>query len=615
MADRERRPEREPGNPFLAGLLTPAQRAAAALRLDADWTLVLSAAALGVAIAFAALAFILPIRWAEHALEAALRGGRDAGALVAAVAPVIGAIGTVIVYRLVPMAARGHGVTQVLYAVHRMNSRLPVKLALRQWIASTLTIVSGGSAGPEGPIVTIGATIGSNAARLGGRPTPSTTSTLLGCGAAAGLSAVFAAPLTGIFFAVEVVLRDFSARTFAPIVVASVLSFATVQSVLGPVDSLFGPAAREVGPRLSGVTVGLVPFFGLLAVAVAVAAVFFMRSLEVIERTFAALPIPRWAKPILGATMLGAGGAAWVWTHRESPLPPFFGSGYWVVKDLIEHAGTTAPTVAGAGILLVWFVSKAFATGTTLGSGSAGGLFAPALVCGAMIGGALAEGLRAAGIESTPAPELVLAGMGCMVAATTHAPLAGAMLVYELCRQESVILPVLLATVVSTLVCRSMHPLSMYTAGLAMLGVRQGVMADLSAMRRMTVRQAGHLPGAALLDGAPGTALIELAERHGVLDAVVVDVDGRYRGTITARELQSALLNREALALTTAADLMRTDVPSTHEDESMEVAFQKLTAKDVDAIPVVERGTRRLLGVLTRERLMQAYSDEMARDA
>jgi CBS domain-containing protein len=129
------------------------------------------------------------------------------------------------------------------------------------------------------------------------------------------------------------------------------------------------------------------------------------------------------------------------------------------------------------------------------------------------------------------------------------------------------------------------------------------------------VRQAGHLPGAALLDGAPGTALIELAERHGVLDAVVVDVDGRYRGTITARELQSALLNREALALTTAADLMRTDVPSTHEDESMEVAFQKLTAKDVDAIPVVERGTRRLLGVLTRERLMQAYSDEMARDA
>jgi CIC family chloride channel protein len=260
-------------------------------------------------------------------------------------------------------------------------------------------------------------------------------------------------------------------------------------------------------------------------------------------------------------------------------------------------------------------VSKVFATGTTLGSGSAGGLFAPALVCGAMLGAALGDGLDAAGIRSVPAPELVLAGMGCMVAATTHAPLAGAMLVYELCGQESVILPVLLATVVSTLVCRSIHPLSMYTAGLAALGVRQGVMADLAAMRRIAVRQAGHLPGAVLHEGASGTALVELAERHGVQEAMVVDGDGRYRGTITSRELQSALLSREALELTVAADLMRTDIPITHEDESMEMAFQKLSAKDVDSIPVVDPRTRRLLGVLTRERLMQAYSDELSREA
>jgi len=602
-------------NPFLAGRTSAAQRAAALLRLDAEWTMLLAGAAIGVAVAFVALGFILPIRWAEHALEGALRGGRDAASLVAALAPVAGAIGTVIVYALIPMRARGHGVTQVLYAVQRMNSRLPAMLAVRQWLAATLTIVSGGSAGPEGPIVTIGATVGSNAARLVGRPTPGTTSTLLGCGAAAGLSAVFAAPLTGIFFAMEVVLRDFSARTLAPIVVSSVLAFATVQSVLGPVDSLFGAAAREIGPRLSGMTVGLAPFFGLVAVLAAVGAVFFMRSLEVIERTFALLPVPRWTKPILGAAILGAGGAAWVWTHQESPLPPFFGSGYWVVKDLLEHSGTGEPLIMPSLVLLVWFVSKVFATSTTLGSGSAGGLFAPSLVCGAMLGGALAEGLRWAGVQSTPTPELVLAGMGCMVAATTHAPLAGAMLVYELCRQESVILPVLLATVVSTLVCRSIHPLSMYTSGLAALGVRQGALADFAAMRRLSVRQVGHLPGAVLHEGAAGDALVELVERHGARDAVVIDGEGRYRGTITARELQSALLAREALGVTLAADLMRTDVPMTTEDESLEVAFHKLTARDVDAIPVVEPGSRRLLGVLTRERLMQAYADELAKEA
>jgi CIC family chloride channel protein len=160
-----------------------------------------------------------------------------------------------------------------------------------------------------------------------------------------------------------------------------------------------------------------------------------------------------------------------------------------------------------------------------------------------------------------------------------------------------------------------MHPLSIYTSGLAALGVRQGVMGDLAIMRRITVREAGHLPGAVVVEDAPGTALVELAERHGALDAVVIDSQGRYRGMITARELQSALLSREALAAMLAADLMRTDVPVTHEDETMDTAFQKLSVREVDAIAVVDPATQRLLGVLTRERLMQAYGDVLSEDA
>ena len=590
-----------------AGLLSPAQRAEAMARLASDWTLVAWAAVLGIAVALLALGFIMPIRWAEHALEAALRGSSESAALIAAVAPVLGAIGTVIVYALLPMRSRGHGVTQVLYAVHRSNSRISPRLAVRQWLAATLTIVSGGSAGPEGPIVTIGATVGSNVARLLRRPSPSTTSTLLGCGAAAGLSAVFAAPLTGIFFAVEVVLRDFSARTFAPIVVASVLSYATVQSVLGPVDSLFGPAAREVGPRMAGMTIGLTPYFVVLAGLAAVGAVVFMRMLEVMERFFAELAVPRFTKPVIGAVVLGLAGAAWVLTHRESPLPPFFGGGYWVINDLVSNTGTGSATFASALVLLVWFVSKAFATGTTLGSGSAGGLFAPSLVCGAMIGGAMAEALRAARTSSG-------AGMGCMVAATTHAPLAGAMLVYELCHQESVILPVLLATVMATLACRAMHPLSMYTAGLAALGVRQGVMADLALMRRMSVRQVGHVPGAVVLESAPGSTFIELAELHGAQDVAVIDEEGRYLGMVTGREMQSALLSREALGAMSAADLMRTDLPVTGDAESVELAFHKLSERETDVIAVIDPATRRFLGVLTRDGLMRAYGEELSRD-
>jgi len=594
--------------------LSVAQRAQARLRLGDDWQLVVAGAVLGVVVAFAALAFILPLHAAERALERVLHGSREAATLFAACAPVVGACLTVAVYALFPMRARGHGVTQVLYAVHRSQSRIEPLVGVRQWLASTFTIASGGSAGPEGPIVTIGATIGSNAARLLGARRPASTSTLLGCGAAAGLSAVFAAPLTGIFFVVEVLLRDFSARTFAPVVVASVISFATVQSVLGPADSLFGDAAREADGRLRDITIGLTPYVLALAVACAVGAVAFMRTLETVERAFARMPLPRLLKPVIGAALLGLGGAAWVWTHREDPLPPFFGSGYWTVRDLIANAGTSAASIGGAGILLVWFASKAFGTGLTLGSGGAGGLFAPSLVTGAMIGGAMAEGMRAAGIEGVPAPEMVLAGMGCMVAATTHAPLAGAMLVYEVCRQETVILPVLLATVVATLACRAMHPLSIYTSALAELGVRQGAAGDLAIMRRLDVRSVGHVAGAVVLDGAPGETLVRMAERYGSQDACVVDAEGRYRGMITNRELQAAILARDGLAATLAGDLMRTDLPTVAESDSLAVAFERLSARGADAIAVIDPTSGRYLGVLTRERLMQAYSDELAKD-
>ncbi len=589
------------------------QRLARALRLDADWQLVAAAAVLGILVGVMALGFILPIRRMEHALEAAITQSRSDGMMLVFFAPILGAIGTAAVYALIPMTFRGHGVTQVLYAVNRTQSRIPLRVALRQWLASTCTIASGGSAGPEGPIVTIGATIGSNAARIFGPRDPTATTTLLGCGAAAGLAAVFAAPLTGIFFVGEVVLRDFSSRTFAPIVVASVLSFATVQSIMGQSDPVFGTSTETMKAIAGQTTIGAVPFFVLLALVCAVGAVFFMRSLEFMERGFGALRLPRFVLPVVGAALLGLGGLAWVWSHQTGSSPPFFGSGYWAVGNLVRPA-VVPPSLSMAGILLAWFFAKCLATGSTLGSGGAGGLFAPSLVAGAMLGGALGEALGAAGATGVSTPALVLAGMGCMVAATTHAPLAGAMLVYELSRDESIILPVLLATVVATLACRAMHPLSMYTSGLAALGVRQGAMADLAILRRVTVGDIGHLPGPVLLDVAPGTALIELAEQHDARDSVVVDLEGKYRGIVTSRELNMALVSREGLAATVVGDLMRTDLPTTTEAETLDIAFHKLATRDADAIAVVDRATGQLRGTLTRERLMQAYATELERD-
>jgi H+/Cl- antiporter ClcA len=229
--------------------------------------LLLWAALTGVTLAVIALAFIRPIQWMEHAAVSWLREHPTRAALAIAVVPVLGALVCGAIQAAFPVKIRAHGVSSVLYAIHRRRAQLPGALAARTWLGSSAIIASGGSAGPEGPIVTIGATLGSVIARAL-RFDPQTATTLVGCGAAAGIAAVFNAPITGIFFVLEVLLRDFSLRTFTPIVISAVFAAATVQTLIGSQEPLFGISAEHVASGGStGLTIGTAPAFALLGVA------------------------------------------------------------------------------------------------------------------------------------------------------------------------------------------------------------------------------------------------------------------------------------------------------------------------------------------------------------
>ncbi len=606
------------------------KRIGARLGLERDWYLFLIAALVGLVMGVVAVLFIWPIQWVERHAE-----HMSAGAMLWLI-PTMPAIGGLLVGLLLHYTGSGSGpgVTSVMFAIHRNRSRLPLMEGVRKWVGSTLTLTSGGSAGAEGPIVTIGAVIGSNIARLL-RINPQNTATLLGCGAAGGMAAVFNAPIAGIFFVMEILLRDFSLRTFTPIVIASVIASATSQAILGSHDPIF-QLSESLRTTLAQdeFTLLQIPNYLALGLVCATVAMLFMRGLATTEHAFERLRVHRIIKPALGGVMLGVIGLLFVRVTTGHPMPPFYGNGYPIITDQLLNptfyqpqaatagdGGAMAGAAAGVGGLgggLLWYLLalgflKAIGTSLTIGSGGSGGLFAPSLLLGAAVGGTMGYIVNALGWfpdwggAANPAT-YALVGMAAMVAATTHAPLTGILIVYETTRSYQIILPLMLTAVIATIVCRLMYRESVYTGKLAALGVRLGAMSDLTILRRLAVRDVTLEPAVDVNIHESAQRLMDMAERYSVTDFVVTDDRGMYTGMVTAADLQAALVYREAIPLLQVQELARNDLPTVTRDEPLDLVLDKFARHDVQSLAVLEdTGEGAVLGLITRSRLMSKY--------
>lgn len=598
------------------------------LGFSREWWLLVVAAGVGLIMGVAGYLFIKPIQWLEHLAEEFGAESPSTLLWLLPIIPVIGAVLTGVLAWLCPTEFKGHGVSNVIYGVIRKQSRLRLRLLVRQWIGSTLTIGSGGSAGPEGPIVTIGAVIGSNLARLLRLDAKSGT-TLLGCGAAAGLASVFNAPIAGIFFVLEVLLRDFSLRTFTPIVIASVLAAATTQSILGSNEPLFGVGPEFFENNPVPFTIGMTPAFVAFGIACGLVAVLFIKTMQWSERCFGRIPIPEMLRPGVGALLLGILGVGYMvfvaprGTELTSdPVPPFFGNGYIVIMRLLDPAsyvdaeGSMIADGTGVviGILLLLVVLKIISTSLTLGSGGAGGLFAPALMVGAIIGSMFGLLVAKTGWFPGASPaHFALVGMAAMVAATTHAPMTGVMLVYEITQTYSLIVPLMLCAVLSVIVGRLFYRESVYTAELAAAGIRVGGSTDLTLLRQLTVRDVPLMPPVTVRPDDSGQRLLDLSERFAVSDFVVVDEQDNYLGMVTGADLQAALVFREAIPLLQVNEIERTDLPSMVLDDTLDVALDRFSEHDAASLAVLSRpGDGQVIGVLTRSRLMREYQHALA---
>lgn len=463
--------------------------------------------------------------------------------------------------------ARGHGVPEVMYAVARRGGHIPGRVAVVKALASAITIGSGGSVGREGPIVQIGSALGSTLGRIT-RMSESQLRTLVACGAAGGIAATFNAPIAGVFFALELILRDFATRSFAAVMLSSITASVVGRSVLGDQPFLALPAftVSQPGEYL------LFAALGLLAGAVGV---LFSTILYAIEDLCDwAWRGPEWLRPAAGGLLLGL---------LLFAMPQLYGVGYPVLEGSVAGKYTI-------GFLLLLVVAKMAATSLTIGIGGSGGVFAPSLVIGAAFGAAAGEtvGLVIPGL-SGQAGTFALVGMAAVFAGATRAPITAGIILFELTGEYTIILPLLLAVIVATGISRLLSRDTIYTRKLGRRGV------DLSAPALPGLRDVSV---AAVMSPAPPTIHASAGAHEAISwladsrrqTAPVVNDDGEFVGILTAADATEAVRTDDDANARRVSELMESVQIVSPGDPVADVLGHVIEAASTDGAPVVTDG-------------------------
>ncbi len=455
-------------------------------------------------------------------------------------APVVaGALYGPLVYRFA-REARGHGVPEVMVAVARSGGRIRPQVAVVKALASALCIGGGGSVGREGPIVQIGSALRSTLAQAF-RLDERRVKLLVACGAAAGIAATFNAPLAGVFFAMEIILREWATQSFGMVVLSSVTASVVSRSLLGNHPFLSLPAFHVDH---------LVQYllFALLGLLAGLVGVGFSRVLYAVEDACDwAWRGPEWARPAVGGILLGV---------LLLALPEMYGVGYPVL-------GTAVAGGYGVAFLLALLVGKLIACSLTIGIGGSGGVFAPSLFCGAMTGAVFGEFVHSiAPAAGGSVGAYALIGMGAVFAGAARAPITAVVILFELTGEYTIILPLMLAIVLAAGVSHLVSHDTVYTRKLLRRGIDIDEPADAALRRRPASEFMAAPPQPVTADESVAEAARRFAcSSHTHLPVVV---DGTYVGTLASLDVMDALAAGEQTRvrdLMTAAEPVAPDAP------------------------------------------------------
>jgi CIC family chloride channel protein len=486
----------------------------------------------------------------------------------------------------------GLTVPDVQRAVAREGGRLPARPALARTAASAVTLGSGASAGSEGPVAVLGAAIASFLGQAF-RFDPARTKIMVAAGAAAGISAAFNAPLAGAFFALEEILGSLSVGAFPPVVVASVVAAVVSHIFLGNNPAF--PIPEEYGYALQREVFLFYPFLGVIAGLVAA---LFVRVFFATEALARRIEGPKWGLAFVGGLIVGG-----LVLLSKGLL---VGHGHLAVHlDVFGGMSWPALSLLALGSIL--------ATSITLNFGGSGGVFTPSLYVGAATGGAFGVALTNLFPDLGLRPEAyALVGMGAVVAAATSAPITGMLLVFEMTNDYEIVVPLMLTTVIANLVARRLEPDSLYSGWLRRRGEQIQHGADRDVLAGLKVSDAFDPASHVVGETAPMGQLLEHLGRDTYTDLPVVDEHRRLIGIIPLAELGRLAGERAEATAALIASQVAVPAESVAPGDSLLHAIRRMGVRGVPSIPVVDRATGHLLGVVSRAHVLALYERAVA---
>ena len=497
----------------------------------------------------------------------------------------------------------GHGVTRVLLAVSKNESKIRSHNMWSSLVASSATIGFGGSVGAEAPIVYTGAAIGSNVARVLGLSYKNMT-ILLGCGAAGAVAGIFKAPLAGVLFTLEILLFNLSMSSLLPFVVSSITATT--------VSYLFLGEMVQFENTISAFAMSNIPYYIVFGVICGFASLYFTRTTLSLEGWIKKIdnPYKRW---LVSALSLG---------FLIFVFPPLYGEGYDVISALLNNdpenaVGTSffqtyltgKPWILPLFFFMV-FIFKVFSMSFTNAGGGVGGTFGPTLFVGGILGFVVARSVNLSGFAVLPEDNFVLVGMAGLMAGVMQAPLTAIFLIAEITGGYVLLMPLIITSAASFATIRIFEPYSIYTKRIAKQGALLTHDSDHAVLTLLKTENLIERNFSKVLINQSLGEITEIISHSKRNIFPVVDSRNILQGIIYLDDLREVMFDRALYEKRNAYSFMKASPEYVTADESMDSVMKKFEYTGAWNLPVVDEN-RAYIGFVSKSKIFSAYREQL----